>query len=135
MEDNGTGAIGSGVEYPTLQIDGKTYTVKFTRAAIYRLDKAGFDLRSLPTELKSWFPHKEGDDEVPGRVRFSVMIDILHAILGRELRCTAEELAEMIDPTRTPEVATALILAMSKMQPPAVRQPQATAATPGEAVQ
>ena len=137
MEENGhKAAIGSGVEYPTLEIDGKVYTIKFSRASFYRLDKAGFDLKTLPNQFKEWFPRIENGVEIPGQARFSVVIDVLHAAISKEFRGTAEDLAEVIDPERlaSGEVVTALTIAMLKMLPPPVK-PQATAATPGEAVQ
>lgn len=134
MEEQ-TITIGSGVDYPTLEIDGKTYTVKFSRAALYRLDKAGFDLRTLPDELRQWFPHKdEAGREIPGRARLSVVIDILHAAISKEFHGTPEDLAEVTDPERTAEIVSALVLAMSKMQPPTKRAPAAAAQT-GEQVQ
>lgn len=128
MSANGT-SIGSGIEYPTLLIEGRPYVVKFGRAAMYRLDKQGFDLRTLPQQINAWFPRKnEFGEEVPGSVRYSVLIDVLHAAVGDQLRCTTEELAEMVGPERTPEVAMALIQSLSKMQPSARPTPQEPAA-------
>jgi hypothetical protein len=121
--------IGSGIEYPTLIIEGRAYVVKFGRAAMYRLDKQGFDLRTLPTQINGWFPKlDEFGKEIPGSVRYSVLIDVLHAAVGDQLRCTTEELAEMVGPERTPEVAMALIQSLSKMQPsakPTLQEPAA----------
>lgn len=127
--------IGSGVEYPKLTIDGREYEVKFSRAAIYRLDKSGFDLRLLAGEVRGWLPSSENGIETPGRVRYSVMIDILHAAVGDQLRCTAEQLAELVGPERTAEVAAAILGAMVKTKPSPQTQGQETAAPVGPAVQ
>ncbi len=130
-------AIGSGIEYPSLLIEGRLYVVKFGRAALYRLDKQGFDLRTLPTQINAWFPRKDADgNEISGSVRYSVLIDVLHAAVGDQLRCNPEELAEMVGPDRTAEVAMALVQSLSKMQPSARPTPQEPAAViSGEKIQ
>ena len=32
---------GTGVDYPTIELGGKTYTVKFSRGMLYRMHKQG----------------------------------------------------------------------------------------------
>jgi hypothetical protein len=115
----------SGIEYPKLTIEGREYEVKFSRSAIYRLDKAGFDLRSLPGEIQGWFPRTDPvtKEAIPGRVRFSVVIDILHAAIGDQLRGTPEQLAELVGPERVSEVLTVLVQAMAKTKPPTQQVP------------
>ena len=36
----------TGVDYPTIELGGKMYTVKFTRGLLYQLDKQGIKVQS-----------------------------------------------------------------------------------------
>ncbi len=74
------GSNGTGIEYPTIELGGKTYTVKFTRGALlYRLSRKGSSLADLGTSKN-----------------FGALIDILHAGLYGQYDGTPLELAELI---------------------------------------
>jgi hypothetical protein len=74
------GSNGTGIDYPTIELDGKMYTVKFTRGALlYRLSKSGSSLADLRTNKN-----------------FATLIDILHAGLYGQYDGTSLELAELI---------------------------------------
>ncbi len=129
--------IGTGIEYPKLTIDGREYDVKFSRSALYRLDKAGFDIRTLGQEIGRWFPHQDPvtKEQVNGNIRISVLVDVLHAAIGDQVRVTPEQLADMVLPislppseisARTAEIAIAITKAIAKTRPPV--QPVAPAA-------
>jgi hypothetical protein len=126
---------GTGIEYPTIEIAGKRYTVKFSRGALYRLDKAGFDLRELGPSIQRWFPNGGRD----GNVRLSVLFDVLHSAIAEQLPTgmNAMELCELALPMDSPgeetqkrvvEIATAIIQALIKMAPPAQTRLRETAA-------
>lgn len=109
--------IGSGVEYPTLVIGGVSYVVKFSRGALYRLDKAGFDLRQLGPQLQQWFPKKLDDGtEIPGNLRLSVLVDVLHSAIGDKFLGSPEQLAEALG-ENIAEAAIAVVQAIAKMKP------------------
>ncbi len=74
------GSNGTGIDYPTIELGGKTYTVKFTRGGLlYRLSKSGSSLADLRTNKN-----------------FATLIDILHAALHGQYDGTSLELAELI---------------------------------------
>lgn len=129
--------IGSGIQYPTLTLpDGVTYVVKFSRASVYRLDKAGFDVRSLGTEIQRWFPKDLGNGLIQnGNVRFSVLVDVLHASIAPQFTGSADELAEMLDLPLVPIAAQAVVESLAKMSPSTQRPAEATAEVSGTQVQ
>jgi len=70
---------GSGLQFPTLELGGKTYIVKFTRGGlIYRLNKNGAEL------------------DLYGPKRIAANIDLLHAALWGQFEGTAEGLADLV---------------------------------------
>lgn len=75
------GTNGTGIVYPTIELGGKTYTVKFTRGGLlYRLSKSGTniaDLRNSPRYI-------------------STLIECLHAALFDQFGGTPIELAELV---------------------------------------
>jgi|SRR5215831_4986972 len=118
---------GSGIQYPTIEIAGKTYTVKFSRAAFYRLGKAGFDLRQFA-------PLKDG------LIAFSILFDLLHAAIADQLpvKLETEELVDMALPIDMPheaarkrleEIGSIVREAFSKIAPPPQLPLRETAAT------
>ncbi len=71
---------GTGIEYPTIELGGREYTVKFTRGGIlYRLNKNGANLSDLG-----------------GSKSFATLVDVLHAALFGQFNGTTDELAELI---------------------------------------
>ncbi len=97
-ETNGTGII-----YPTVELGGRLYQVKFTRGGImYRLSKAGVDLAMLGTTKG-----------------FATMIDTLHAALFGQYLGDAESLAELVlAEDKSVQVADAVTEALKKAFPP-----------------
>ncbi len=73
---------GTGIQYPTLELGGVTYTVKFSRGGIlYRLSKSGTNLSDL----------RAGSGK-----SFATVIDVLHAALFDQYMGDAESLAELV---------------------------------------
>lgn len=71
---------GSGIEYPTLELGGKTYVIKFTRGGLlYRMSKNGADPRDLA-----------------GPKSIAAVIDILHATLFGQFDGSPEQLADIV---------------------------------------
>jgi hypothetical protein len=129
--------IGSGIDYPTLTLsDGVTYTVRFTRASVYRLDKAGFDVRKLGSEIQAWFPKDLGNGLVQnGNLRFSVLVDVLHASITPQYTGTTDDLAELLDLPYVQPAALAVINALAKTWPSAQKPVETTAPISGTSVQ
>lgn len=72
--------IGTGIEYPTLELGGRTYVVKFTRGGLmYRLNRSGASFQDLG-----------------GTRSFATYIDILHAAFFGQYDGTAEDLADLV---------------------------------------
>jgi len=94
---------GTGVVYPTVELGGRIYVVKFTRGGIlYRLSKAGVDLAALGT--------------VHG---FATIIDTLHAALFGQYVGDAESLAELVlAEDKAEQVGEAVSEALKKAFPP-----------------
>lgn len=100
----------TGIIYPTVDLDGQTYTLKFTRASIlYRLSRNGVDIGDL------WRPAKAA----------AGVVDVLHAVISDQLAPgvfpTPEALAEyLLEPgtDRMRTVANALREAVGKVFPP-----------------
>lgn len=106
-----TGSNGTGIEYPTLELGGKKYTIKFTRGGfVYRLSKSGTDLESL----------------VKGR-NFAAVMDVLFAALWGQFDGSVEDLAELVlVESKTAEVGAIVRDAIKKVFPPTTK-PDATA--------
>lgn len=111
MDQNGTG-----VQYPTITLDGVTYTVKFSRALLYRMEKMG--VKFAPT-----FPTDEHGKPAGVAMSLANLVDVLHVAIG--YRGTHEELAEAVYEQRN-DAVTALVVAWGKAFPPR-QQPQAAA--------
>lgn len=74
------GSNGTGITYPTIELGGKVYTVKFTRGGLlYRLSKQGTNLADLR-----------------GSRNFATLVDVLFAGLYGQYEGTSEDLAELI---------------------------------------
>lgn len=111
MDQNGTG-----VQYPTLTLDGVTYTVKFSRGLLYRMEKLG--VKFAPT-----FPKDDTGKPLGVSMSISNLVDVLHIAIGYP--GTHEELAEAVYEQRN-DAVTALVVAWGKAFPPRP-QPQAPA--------
>lgn len=109
----------TGIEYPTLELGGKLYTVKFTRGGLmYRLNKAGTSLAALGSERS-----------------FSAYIDILHAALFGQYDGTPEDLAEIVmAEEKLPQLADAVNNAIKKAFPPSQAPAAGTAGLPAAPV-
>lgn len=78
---NGADLSGSGIDFPTLELGGITYTIKFTRATIlYRLSRAGVSFTDLQKRDR----------------RFAALHDILFAAIQDQYEGTVESLVELI---------------------------------------
>lgn len=99
MSENGTGII-----YPTIELGGKFYTVKFTRGGLlYRLSRSGTSLSDLTSGSKN----------------FASVIDVLHAALYGQYAGTAEDLAELVlSENKTGELSMVIGEALKKVFPP-----------------
>lgn len=96
MSNNGTG-----VEYPTIELGGQQYTVRFSRAMIYRMGKAGV----------SFAPKVDGQNI---KMDFAQVVDVLHLAIG--FQGTQDELAELVYDKRG-EAITVLLQAWGKAFP------------------
>ena len=108
---------GTGVQYPTIVLGDKTYTIKFGRAMLYRMDKLG--VKFLPTIIPP-----AGDRPGVVNMNFSQIVDVMHIAIG--FQGTHEELAELVYEQRN-EAVTALMVAWGKAFPP--KTPVLTAET------
>lgn len=122
MEEKVNG-IGSGQEYPILKIGEQTYTVKFTRGMLYRMNKAS--IQFLPT----FAPGGQA-----ATLQLGQLIDTLHMAIN--FQGTHEDLAELVFDRRD-EVAVLLIDAWGKVILPSLqaRIPQTAEKKSGEQVQ
>lgn len=75
----------TGQEYPTIELGGKAYELKFTRGMIYRLDKMGIVFAPVIRQT--------GPNTTETTVKLSNLIDTLHVVIG--FQGTSEELAEL----------------------------------------
>ncbi len=113
---------GSGIIYPTIELGGVTYVVKFTRGGLlYRLSKSATNLSDLASGPRS----------------LAAVVDVFHAALFGQYNGTPEELAELVlaedklaqvsgivadslkkvfPPTQTPAAGTADLTAAAQVQ-------------------
>ena len=101
--------IGTGVEYPTVELGGKTYEIKFTRALIYRLDKAGINFAPTMTRQGA-VTHTA--------CAFGTIIDTLKMAISFD--GTAEDLAELAFDKRD-EILDALVAGLGKVVLPSLQ--------------
>lgn len=76
MEDKSTG-----VEYPTIELNGTVHTIKFTRAMFYRMGKAGVVFNPVFTGNSA-------------KIDFHVLVDVMKLAIG--FTGSSDELAEML---------------------------------------
>ena len=102
----------TGIDYPTLELGGVVFTLKFTRAALlYRLSKK--DVRIA-------------DINGPPPKNLAAVVDVLHAALFGQFEGTPEQLLELVMAEDKMRAARAAIdAAMGKVFP----SPMATPAT------
>jgi hypothetical protein len=91
----------TGVDYPTIDLGGKEYEVKYTKAAAYKLSVAGVDLSSV----------QRGDRNIVPFHQIVNGILILTAFPG-----TTDELAEILF-DRQQEALNKITVAASKILP------------------
>ncbi len=101
----------TGVDYPELDLGGTKYAVKFTRAAIYRLEKAGIVFN--PTFIRDAAGKATG-----ASTQFSNIVDVLHIVIKFE--GTHDELAEFVYDRRD-EISGVLIGAWGKVVLPSLQ--------------
>jgi hypothetical protein len=104
----------TGIEYPTIELGGKTYIVKFSRGILYRLGKAGVDIRTT----------RGLGDTI--NMPFTQLVDAYHVVIAFE--GTHEELAELLFDKKG-DALTKLILAVGKTLPAAPIKLQEPAAS------
>jgi len=114
MSQNGTGVV-----YPTIELGGVTYELRITRGALlYRISKNQIDMNDL------------GQDSDP-RKRVAAVFDVLHAIVAGKFQGSIEDLADLvITEGKMKDAATAVLLAVGKVFPPAEPATPAVEATP-----
>ncbi len=123
MED--TKQVTTAAEFPTLELDGKTYEVKFTRAKLYRMEKAGVVFN--PTFLRN--------ADTPGSwsAKFSEIVDGLRFAI--DWGGTLDELSELVFDRRD-EILMVLVAAWGKVMLPSLQARNAAiAAQKAQAVQ
>lgn len=104
----------TGIEYPTIELAGKSYELKFTRGALlYRISQRGMSISMLRDPVK----------------RIAATFDILHAIIGDQFEGTPEDLASIaIDEDKLQDITESLKVALGKAFP-STQPAQATAVT------
>ena len=92
---------GSGIEYPTIELGGRTYTVKFSGAAMRKMEMAGLQFR--PSTVKN------DAGEVTGmQIGFTNLVDVLMVCIP--FSGTVDDLADLCWPkAKRDEVATVLM--------------------------
>lgn len=96
---NGTGAV-----YPTLELGGVTYALKFTRySLLYRLSRRGIQIADRYDPVKG----------------LAALFDIVHAIISDQFKGTAEDLATLAgEENKIAACRLALDEALVKVFPP-----------------
>ncbi len=97
---------GTGVQYPTIELNGRPYDVKFTRAALYRMEKAGISFRP-----------QFGLGGKTAQLPFSNIVDVLK--LTTDFEGDHEELAEAVFDRRD-EAASILLAAWGNLMLPSL---------------
>jgi hypothetical protein len=95
----------TGAEYPTIELGGKQYELKFTRGLQYRLEKAGNAFNPVFTKTTS-------------TLSLANLIDTLHMMIGFE--GTHEELTEIAFDKRD-EISAKLIESWGKVVLPSLQ--------------
>ena len=95
----------TGIDYPTIELGGKTYQVKFNRALLYQLDKRGI----------AFNPQFRNGGATCG---LAAIIDTMQLAIGFE--GTADELAELVYDKRD-EALTALVAGWGKVVLPSLQ--------------
>ena len=104
MENNGTGIL-----YPTIELGGATFTLRFTRGALlYRLSRRGVTTADLNVPAKS----------------FGALVEVLHATMEPQFLGTHEQLAEIMEAAGIDKLRAyraAVDEALGKVFPPIAR--------------
>ena len=106
---------GTGITYPTLELAGVTYTLKFTRGGmLYRLGKTGTSI---------------SDMNAGGTKTIAAVVDVLHAALFGQFMGSPEDLANLLleDLSKMREARAAIDIALGKVFPPSIIPAAATA--------
>ncbi len=101
---------GSGIEFPTIELGGRRYTVRFSRSSLYRMEKLGIKFQVKVKAL----PDQPG--MVQREMTFAQVVDMLYIATGFE--GTVEELAELVTPEKTQEGFEKIMAAWGKAFPP-----------------
>jgi len=121
---------GSPVDYPSVEINGVRFKVKFGLGAMYRLEKFGIALQDLGGTIER--------DVAAGR-NLQTLFAILAAALGTEdaagawkpIGLTPEQLADMLPTEKLGELSAAISIASGKVSPVATEAiPPATEMQP-----
>ncbi len=107
--------IETGVEYPTVELGGALYEVKFTRGVLYRLEKQGVMFNPQ---------RKLNAGQVTWHLQFSNIVDVLKECIG--FPGTHEELAELCFDQRD-EISKILLDAWGNLMLPTLRRREAAA--------
>jgi hypothetical protein len=103
-QDNGTGVV-----YPTIELGGTAYTVRFSRGSLYRMQKLGV----------AFAPKIQPIPDQPGMIRrtmtFSEVVDVMH--IGINFPGTAEQLAELVTNDKVQEAFDKIMEAWGKAFP------------------
>ena len=110
MDQNGTG-----IEYPTIKLGEKVYTIKWTPITEYDLSAAGVNMQGIPN------PHNPQKITIP----FHTVIDALHILAN--FGGTKYELAELVS-GRTQEAWDKIIASRGKATPSKIAKQEAPAA-------
>lgn len=98
----------TGAEYPSIELGGQSYQVKFTRGLMYRMDKLGLSFDAKFT--------KEGE-LIRTTMPYHNIIDVLHMAIG--FKGTQEELSEFVYDRRD-EIMVLMVGAWGKVALPSI---------------
>lgn len=120
MSPNGHDPSRSPVQYPSVTIQGVSYSLKWSNVCVYRLQSAGVDTRLMNVQLER------------GQVSFKTVIDLLCVCIERTPRFEPEQLCDLFDnPKAAIDLHPKLWEAMGKVRPPAeVKLQEPAAETP-----
>ena len=111
------------IAYPTLEIGGRTYSLKFALGARYRLELAGVNASNISAGILQ---------EIAAGRNISLVLKLAAAALGTQdggtwipAGLTAEALADSLPEARLGEVGAAVLEALVKAYPPPAKAPTA----------
>jgi hypothetical protein len=121
-QNNGREPQGPPIVYPTLNVRGVDYRLKFSLGAVIALEDMGMTMPDLQNELNRWKPTtNEAGEVIPGQVKPSILMKVIRACLPEECNISLRALADEFDPTDFPMLITKVGEAFAKMRPAAVK--------------